>query len=56
MGALAGCLITALIGFGTVVWYGWGGLDEGELEEEVKRKIDAKRSRGGLIRRLRAKD
>lgn len=44
--------MTALVGFATVVWYGWGGLDEGELEEEVKRKIEAKQKRGDLFQRL----
>jgi iron transport multicopper oxidase len=49
---LAGCIVTALIGFGSVVWYGWGGLDEGEVEEEVRRKMEAKGSRKGLLSRV----
>ena len=48
-------MITALIGFATVVWYGWGPLDEEEVEEEVKRKIEAKQARGGWIKRLAKK-
>jgi len=52
IGALAGCIITALVGFGTVVWYGWGGLDESELEEEMKRKLEAKKNKVSLLRRI----
>jgi iron transport multicopper oxidase len=41
-----------LIGFLTVVWYGWGSLDEGELEEEVRRKIEAKKGKKSLFKRI----
>ncbi|BGP19389.1 ferroxidase fet3 [Rhodosporidiobolus nylandii] len=47
-GALAGCVLTALIGMLTVVWYAVGGqLDADELEEEVQRELDAKAAAGG---------
>ncbi|GAA6030923.1 hypothetical protein JCM8097_008938 [Rhodosporidiobolus ruineniae] len=47
-GALAGCIITALLGFATVVWYAVGGqLDADELEEEVQREVAAKEAAGG---------
>lgn len=41
-GAMAGCVLTALAGFVAVVWYGWGELDEDEVEEEVRRKMEVK--------------
>jgi iron transport multicopper oxidase len=43
---MAGCIITALIGIGSVVWYGWGPLDEEDVEEEVKRKVEGKQGQG----------
>ncbi|GAA5986611.1 hypothetical protein JCM11641_005166 [Rhodosporidiobolus odoratus] len=47
-GALAGCVLTALIGMLTVVWYAVGGqLDADELEEEVQREVEAKKAAGG---------
>lgn len=42
IGALAGCIITFLVGFATIVWYGTGELNEEDLEEEVRRGIEAK--------------
>ncbi|SGY78825.1 BQ5605_C008g04964 [Microbotryum silenes-dioicae] len=51
IGALAGCIITALLGMVTVVWYALGGqLDDEELEAEVDRELEAKKN-GGLIKR-----
>jgi iron transport multicopper oxidase len=47
---MAGCIITALIGIGSVVWYGWGPLDEEDVEEEVKRKVAAKKGRGSRVK------
>lgn len=45
---MAGCVISALLGMLTVVWYAVGGqLDVEELEEEVQRKLDAKQAAGG---------
>jgi hypothetical protein len=46
------CVITALLGFGTVIWYGSGDLDEAEIEEEVKRKMEAKNVKQDKVRRL----
>jgi len=46
------CVITALLGFGTVIWYGSGDLDEAEIEEEVKRKMEAKKVKQDKVRRL----
>ena len=46
------CIITALVGFGTVIWYGSGDLDEAEIEEEVKRKMEAKKVKQDKVRRL----
>ncbi|ORY53401.1 Cupredoxin [Leucosporidium creatinivorum] len=51
IGALAGCILTALLGMATVVWYAFGGqLDADELHEEVVRELK-KKEKGGLIKR-----
>lgn len=52
-GALAGCVLTAIIGMITVVWYAVGGqLDADELNEEVHREMAAKAAAGGgLLKR-----
>lgn len=52
IGALAGCIITAIVGFLTVVWYGHGALDESEIEEEVRRKMAQKQQRKGMFKKL----
>ena len=44
--ALAGCIVTALLGIATIIWYSMGGLDDDEVEREVSqaiRKKDAKK-------------
>jgi iron transport multicopper oxidase len=46
------CIITALIGFLTVIWYGSGDLDEAEIEDEVRRKMEAKKVKQDRVRRL----
>lgn len=46
------CAISALIGFGTVIWYASGDIDEAEIEDEIKRKIEAKKSRKNKVRRF----
>jgi len=55
IGAITGCVLTAVLGMATVVWYTLGGhISEEEMEEEVKAKISAKEQRGrffGLFRR-----
>ncbi|TYJ55000.1 hypothetical protein B9479_004311 [Cryptococcus floricola] len=45
IGALAGCIITALLGMITIVWYASGELDERELEEEMRREVEQKMSK-----------
>ncbi|GAA5995608.1 multicopper oxidase [Rhodotorula paludigena] len=52
-GALAGCVLTALLGMITVVWYALGGqLDADELAEEVERDMAKKAAAGGgLLKR-----
>jgi iron transport multicopper oxidase len=52
---LAGCIITALLGFLTVVWYSWGDIDEEDLENEVKRKQELKAAKGGKFGFLKGK-
>lgn len=46
-GALAGCIIAALAGFASVVWYGAEHLDEEEIEAEIRRKAEIKAASGG---------
>lgn len=41
-GAMAGCVLSALIGICSVVWYSWGALDDEEIEAEERRKHDQK--------------
>ncbi|ORX38813.1 Cupredoxin [Kockovaella imperatae] len=55
IGALVGCIITAIVGFLTVVWYGHGGLDESEIEEEVRRKMAAKGKKAGLFKKFKGR-
>lgn len=51
IGAMAGCIITALIGMMSVVWYAFGGqLDHEDVADEVRRELEAKKD-GGLIKR-----
>lgn len=47
------CVTTALIGIATVIWYNQDTLDSRDMEEHIRRKIEAKKRRGGLLRRLR---
>lgn len=55
IGAMAGCVLTAVIGMATVTWYALGEhLTDEEVEEEVKRKQDAKAARGGLLGRFKS--
>lgn len=53
--AMAGCILTAIIGMVTVVWYAMGGsITEEEMEEEARQRIEEKERRGkffGLIKR-----
>ncbi|ORY28145.1 putative iron transport multicopper oxidase FET3 precursor [Naematelia encephala] len=52
IGALAGCIITALVGFATIVFYGAHELNEREVEEEIKYKSDAKANKVSLYSKL----
>jgi iron transport multicopper oxidase len=52
IGALAGCIITFLVGFATIVWYGTGELNEEDLEEEVRRGIEAKANKKPLWKKV----
>jgi len=55
IGAMAGCVLTAVIGMATVVWYSLGGhISEAEMEHEERTRIEAKANRGrffGLLGR-----
>jgi hypothetical protein len=33
-----------------VVWYGWGPLDERDVEDEVRRKVASKQGRGERVK------
>ncbi|KAL6301418.1 Fet3 protein [Sparassis latifolia] len=58
IGAMAGCVLTAVIGMATVVWYALGGnISDEELEYEVRLHQEEKEKRGrffGLIKRRQA--
>ncbi|CED83488.1 Multicopper oxidases [Phaffia rhodozyma] len=41
-GAMAGCVLAAVLGMASVVWYSWGSLDEAEIEAEEQRRHDQK--------------
>ncbi|WVQ82538.1 hypothetical protein IAT38_004667 [Cryptococcus sp. DSM 104549] len=45
IGALAGCIITAIVGVLTIIWYATGELDERELEAEMKREVEMKKNK-----------
>lgn len=49
---MAGCIITALIGIGSVVWYGWGPLDDEDVEDEIQRKMEQKQSKVSLAKKI----
>ncbi|OBZ77891.1 Iron transport multicopper oxidase fio1 [Grifola frondosa] len=55
IGAMAGCVLTAVIGMATVVWYALGGyVSEEEMEHEARLHQEEKERRGrffGLIKR-----
>lgn len=39
------CVLTAVLGMGTVGWYAWTGkLSEEEIEEEERRKVESKKT------------
>jgi iron transport multicopper oxidase len=48
IGAMAGCVLAALFGMLSVVWYMLGGgVDEGEVEKEEREKIEKKERKKG---------
>ncbi|KAI6006986.1 Fet3 ferroxidase [Pisolithus albus] len=48
--AMTGCVVTAVIGMITVVWYSMGeGDSDAEIEEETRRRLAAKAQRGKLL-------
>ncbi|KAJ7253686.1 ferroxidase [Mycena haematopus] len=55
IGAMAGCVLTAVLGMLTVLWYALGGhISEEEQESEVRAALAAKEKRGrffGLVKR-----
>jgi iron transport multicopper oxidase len=52
---MAGCIITAILGFLTIVWYAWGDIDEEDLENEIRRKQELKKAKGGKFGVLKGK-
>ncbi|OCF33774.1 acidic laccase [Kwoniella heveanensis CBS 569] len=52
IGALAGCIITVILGIATIVWYASGELDEAALEEEVRYKLEAKKNKVPLWKKV----
>lgn len=55
IGAMAGCVLTAVLGMATVSWYALGErLSDEEVREATVRKMDAKEARGGFLRRFRS--
>jgi iron transport multicopper oxidase len=54
-GAMAGCVLTALLGLLSIVWYGWGNHDEEDIAEEIKRKQELKQLHGGKFGALKSK-
>ncbi|KAK7036555.1 ferroxidase fet3 [Paramarasmius palmivorus] len=56
IGAMFGCVLTAVLGMGTVVWYSIGGdLSEEEMEREVREQLEAKAQKGKFFGLLRPK-
>ncbi len=50
------CVLTALLGMLSVVWYSMGGgLTDEEIEHEVREQISAKEKKGRLFGLLRPK-
>lgn len=56
IGAMAGCVLTAVIGMLTVTWYSLGGyISEEEMEHEVRREQEEKARRGKLFGLIKPK-
>ena len=55
IGAMAGCVLTAVIGMATVSWYALGErLSDEEIQEATRKKEEAKEARGGFLQRFRS--
>ena len=53
IGAMAGCVLTAVLGMATVTWYALGGhISDEEMEHEVRREITEKERRRDRIKRM----
>ncbi|ODO09662.1 hypothetical protein I350_01875 [Cryptococcus amylolentus CBS 6273] len=46
------CIASALIGTYTVLWYNQDKMDHRDMEEQIRRKMEAKRAKKGLLRRV----
>ena len=56
IGAMFGCVFTAVLGMMTVTWYSLGGhLSEDEMEHEVRRAQEQKAKRGKLFGLIKPK-
>ncbi|KAJ3506458.1 hypothetical protein NLJ89_g6860 [Agrocybe chaxingu] len=56
IGAMAGCVLAAVLGMISVAWYSLGGhISEEEIEKEVRDKLEAKERRGKLFGLLKPK-
>ena len=57
IGAMAGCVLTAVLGMLTVVWYALGGhISEEDMEHEVRQHQEAKARRGKLFGLIKPKN
>ncbi|KAJ7636972.1 Fet3 protein [Roridomyces roridus] len=57
IGAMAGCVLTAVLGMMSVVWYSLGGrITEEEQETEVREQLAAKEKRGKLFGLLKKRE
>lgn len=56
IGAMAGCVLTAVLGMLTVTWYSLGGsISEEEMEAEVRQQQEEKARRGKFFGLLKPK-
>ena len=56
IGAMFGCVLTAVIGMSTVGWYALGGhISEEEMEHEARERQEAKERRGRLFGLLKGR-
>ena len=56
IGAMFGCVFTAVVGMSTVTWYALGGhISEEEMEDEAREYQEAKERRGKLFGLIKGK-